>query len=120
MCRLIAQTEPLGVLYLENRQVIDAFSNDDIDLMVMLASQSASAIRNAQLNAQQQEILEGLEEIVQERTQELEQMRHEAEMGWSAALEENRLRIALLGNITHDLRSPLNIVINALGMDENG
>ena len=111
---LIARMEILGVLYLENRRVADAFTVDDIDLMVLLASQAAIAVKNAQLNAQQQFLLESLEEIVEERTRETNRLRYEAERGWEAALEENHLRTALLGNITHDLRSPLNIVINSM------
>ncbi len=113
---LMAQTEPLGVIYLENRQIVAAFGPKDVSLMEMLASQSATSIKNAQLNEHQQTILADLEAIVQQRTQEIDLLRHEAELGWQAALETNRLRTALLSNITHDLRSPLTIVINALSM----
>ena len=117
---LEAQGELLGVIYIENREVSNAFYESDIPLMMIFASQAAVSIKNAQLNEQQAQLMEHLEEKVQERTAELEQSRLEAEIGWTAALEENRLRTALLGNITHDLRSPLNIVVNTLELIRTG
>lgn len=116
---MIAQTEALGVIYLENREMTGAFVDNDRNLMEMLASQAAIAVKNAQLNERQQQILDDLEAIVQLRTQEIDHLRVEAELGWQAALETNRLRTALLSNITHDLRSPMTIVINTLGMMKN-
>ncbi len=113
---LIAQTEVLGVIYLENRKMVNAFDSSAQNLMETLASQAAIAIKNAQLNERQQKIQDELELIVQERTREIDQLRIEAEIGWQTALETNRLRTALLSNITHDLRSPLTIVINTLNM----
>lgn len=104
---LAVQGELLGVLYIENRKVADAFTENDVPLVMIFASQAATAIKNAQLNEQ-------LEARVRQRTAELDKSRLEAEAGWAAALEENHLRTALLSNITHDLRSPLNIVINAI------
>lgn len=111
---LMAQAELLGVLYIENRSIIGAFTEADVPPVMIFASQAAVAIRNAQLNYQQAMIMAHLEAIVQERTAELDLARREAEAGWFAALEENRLRTAMLGNIAHDLRSPLNVVVNAL------
>ncbi len=111
---LTAQTELLGVLYIENRQVADAFDDNDIPLIMIFASQAAIAIKNAQLNEQQILLTNHLEAMVDERTAELDQSREEAEAGWVAALEENRLRTAMLANVTHDLRSPLNVVVNSL------
>lgn len=111
---LMAQAELLGVVYIENRNMIGAFTKDDVPLIMIFASQAAVAIRNAQLNDQQNELMAHLEAIVQERTAELDMARREAEAGWFAALEENRLRTNMLGNIAHDLRSPLNVVVNAL------
>lgn len=111
---LMAQAELLGVIYIENRSIVGAFTEADVPLVMIFASQAAVAIRNAQLNYQQDVLMAHLESIVQERTAELDLARREAEAGWFAALEENRLRTGMLGNITHDLRSPLNVVVNAL------
>ncbi len=100
---LAAQAELLGVLYIENRKVVDAFDDSDIPPLMIFASQAATAIKNAQLNERQNELMAQLEAKVRERTAELEKARQQAEAGWAAALEENSLRTVLLGNVTDDL-----------------
>ena len=57
---------------------------------------------------------------MRERTAELEEARWQATANWEAAMQENHLRTALLGNIAHDLRSPLNTVVGALDMMKEG
>lgn len=117
---LLARGRLLGVLYVENRQLINAFTDKNINPLVIFAGQAAIAIENAQLNEQQERFAHELELRVQERTAELEEARRAAELGWESALEANRLRTALLSNIAHDLRSPLNTVINILDVVRNG
>lgn len=110
----------LGVLYLENRDIPNAFTSKDIPLLNIFAGQAAIAIENAQLNEQRERFAAELEERVRERTAELEEARWQATANWEAAMQENHLRTALLGNIAHDLRSPLNTVVGALDMMKEG
>lgn len=117
---LIARGDLLGVLYLENRHAINAFVEEDIAPVMIFASQAAVAIQNAQLHNELQQWANELEERVANRTQELEEARYAAEENWSATLEENLQRTALLANIAHDLRSPLNTAISSLSMIQDG
>lgn len=117
---LFSRGKLLGVLYLENRDIPDAFRKDDVPLLNIFAGQAAIAIENAQLNEQRARFAAELEERVRERTAELEEARWQATANWEAAMQENRLRTALLGNIAHDLRSPLNTVVGALDMMREG
>ncbi|MBI5927949.1 MAG: GAF domain-containing sensor histidine kinase [Chloroflexi bacterium] len=110
----------LGVLYLENRDIPNAFTRQDIPPLNIFAGQAAIAIENAQLNEQRERFAAELEERVRERTVELEEARWHATANWEAAMQENRLRTALLSNIAHDLRSPLNTVVGALDMMKEG
>lgn len=45
---LIHQDDRLGVLYVDNHGVVDAFNNSDLELLVALAGAAATAIKNAQ------------------------------------------------------------------------
>ena len=117
---LIARGDLLGVLYLENRHAINAFNEADIAPVMIFASQAAVAIQNAQLHYELQVWANELEQRVVNRTIELEKARYAAEENWSATLEENLQRTALLANIAHDLRSPLNTAISSLGMIQEG
>jgi signal transduction histidine kinase len=113
---LMVQGKLLGVLYIENRKMSNAFGQNDIPPLMIFAAQAAVAIENARLNEEQEHWANELEARVHQRTAELEASRIEAESGWNAALEANRIRTQLLSNITHDLRSPLNTIINILDL----
>lgn len=117
---LISRQVLMGVIYIENRHAVNAFNDDDIPPMMIFASQAAVAIHNAQLNQELQLWAGELEHRVEERTAEVEEARFVAEHNWEATLEENRQRTALLGNIAHDLRSPLNTAVSALTMMIDG
>jgi PAS domain S-box-containing protein len=60
------QGKPIAILYLENNLVTNAFTDDRLAVLTILASQAAISIENAQLYA-------NLETKVEERTQELQQ-----------------------------------------------
>jgi signal transduction histidine kinase len=110
---LIGRERILGAIYMENRTLANRFNQTALDILQLFAQQTAPAIENAYLNQR-------LEDIVRERTHDLEQANHELENSWQQSVEANRLRTVLLSNITHDLRSPLSIVEGALEMLAEG
>jgi signal transduction histidine kinase len=110
---LITRGEVIGAIYVENRSIKARFKDDDVTPLVLFANQAAVAIDNAALNDE-------LERRIDERTRELSQARSDLEQSWMEAVEANRLRTVLLGNISHDLRTPLSITIGALLMIKDG
>jgi len=110
---MVAGGAQIGLLYIENRSEADMFSEDDLRPLTVFASQAAIYIQNARLNDE-------LEARVVERTAELERAMKRLENTWLEAVEANRLRTLMLGNITHDIRSPLSIVVGSLAMLQEG
>lgn len=99
----------IGAIYVENRNVTGRFGPEALSPLQLFANQAAVAIDNAILMAE-------LENRVALRTREVEEAKSEVEHSWQEAVEANRLRTVFLGNVAHDLRSPLSIVIGALTM----
>ena len=99
---LMTRGEAFGALYVENRKIVGAFRQDDLELLILFANQAAVSIENAQ-------IIANLEGIVAERTAELEQ-------SWHEAIEANRMRTTLLGQLTHDMRNSSAVIRLSLDM----
>jgi signal transduction histidine kinase len=110
---LIGRERILGAIYMENRTLTNRFNQTALDILQLFAQQTAPAIENAYLN-------QHLEDMVRERTHDLEQANRELENSWQQSVEVNRLRTVLLSNIAHDLRSPLSVVEGALEMLAEG
>jgi signal transduction histidine kinase len=104
---MISQGEVLGAIFLENRSFTGLFNQDDLTLLTLFGNQAAVNVANARLN-------DALEMRVQERTRELEEAQVQVERGWREAIELNRLQAILMGNIAHDLRSPLSVAVSAI------
>ncbi|MEW9701395.1 AAA family ATPase [Paenibacillus sp. SI8] len=83
---ILHQGNLVGVLYLENNLIRNAFTSDRLDIIKLLSAQAAISIENARL-------YNDLEAKVRERTNELTLM--------------ETSRRDLLSNISHDLGTPL-------------
>ncbi len=82
---IVLLNELYGIIYLENNLSIGAFTNDRIQVLELLSSQMAISINNSR-------VYENLEQVVEERTQQLQELNH----------TKDRI-FAILG---HDLRKP--------------
>lgn len=111
---LIQKGSLAGVLYLENNATKGAFTPKRVRLLSLLSSQMAISIENAQFYAK-------LETKVQERTKELQQRNQELQQALQTIknVQQQMIqqeKLASLGLLTsgiaHELKNPLNFVIN--------
>jgi signal transduction histidine kinase/FixJ family two-component response regulator len=86
-----------GGINLNTTTVYRTFTTDEIEFLQQIAEQAAIALYNAQS-------YEHLEELVQERTQELEKEKLVSETA-------NRSKTEFLSNMSHELRTPLTSIL---------
>jgi predicted ATPase/signal transduction histidine kinase len=98
------QGRALGVLYLEHRGMVGAFTPQRLDILRILATQAAISVENTRLVA-------GLEQEIAERREAQQQLGDAlAEVQRLKAdleAENTYLRRDLIANVSHDLRTPL-------------
>jgi signal transduction histidine kinase len=84
-----------------------SLTQDDLDLMVTVASQIAVALDNADAYRQIEALNIGLEAKVRERTAELERLNRDLEAANEQLKQVDRLKSLFLSHVSHELRTPL-------------
>ncbi len=109
-----SQGQRIGMLYLENREISGAFTDEQLATLRLLSTQFAISFENAQLYQQ-------MESKVEQRTAELAAKNRELEMTLdNLRTTQDRLvhaeKMASLGQLTagvaHEINNPLNFVNN--------
>jgi len=93
-----------GVVYLEHYDLSQAFSSDRVNILQLLADQTAISFDNAKLYQQVVSYNKNLEQQIHERTKELAAEKIKAE-------QASQAKSNFLANMSHEIRTPMNAVI---------
>lgn len=93
-----------GIVYLEHNDVADAFATERVNILQLLADQTAISFENATLYKQVVKYSRNLEYQIHERTKELACEKIKAE-------QANQAKSSFLANMSHEIRTPMNAVI---------
>lgn len=101
---VIVSGQLYGLLYLEHFELTGAFTEQRINLLQLLANQTAILFENTRLYHQVMAANKNLEQKVWERTQELASAKIKAEDATAA-------KSSFLARMSHEIRTPINAVI---------
>ncbi|XQW85227.1 response regulator [Thalassotalea piscium] len=94
----------MGVIYLEHYAIENAFTPERVNVLQLLANQTAISFDNAKLYQQVLSYSRNLEQQIHERTKELASEKIKAE-------QASQAKSSFLANMSHEIRTPMNAVI---------
>jgi signal transduction histidine kinase len=111
---LVNQGRLVALLYLENNLTTGAFTQDRLEVLRLLSSQAALSLHNARLYTT-------LEQKVDERTRQLSEALDDLKRTQRRLVAQEKLAHLglIISGIAHELKNPLNFVINFANLIEH-
>lgn len=104
----------ISLIVLGNKKSGDSYTLQDINLLTMVVSQASIAIENARLYKEVQEFNEGLEKKVVEATYQIQTRNKQLEEANIQIGLASKVKNDLLTMASHEFRTPITIINNAL------
>ncbi|MFQ5802723.1 MAG: GAF domain-containing sensor histidine kinase [Candidatus Methylomirabilales bacterium] len=108
---LVVQGRAIGVLGADRKHSRRPLEPATLDLLQLFAAQAALAIEHARLYEEQRVAALHLEEMIEVRTQELQQANARLQESLRTTEESSRTKSRFLATMSHELRTPLNAII---------
>lgn len=118
---IIRQSQNVGILYVENSLIYQAFTSNHLKTLELLASQAAISIENARLYEENQDLIHNLEIRVAAQVQQVEKALKEKQQSLEIAekMSQQASFATLTRGIAHEIRNPLGMILSGIEMIED-